>query len=307
VADRFTVGVSRGPCARQEVAVDCCLLAIDFVPRSISSPWVFLLVGSLSAILAGAGKAGFGAGIGVAAVPILVYACEGNSELALGIMLPLLIACDYVSVIYWWRKWDAWNLRYLVPGAVVGIGLGTLALWWLLSLGGPDGHGKGPQQTTTNAALSLIIGLICLLFIVLQAIRAKRGKLIAFRPLLWQGLSVGAAAGLTSTLTHAAGPITGMYLLPQQMPKARFVATTNLYYWIGNQAKLPTYLALGLTNPQTLAYSLVLVPAVVAGALAGLYLHHRVNDKWFTLTVYALLSVAGANMVYKSILTLIGR
>ena len=35
-------------------------------------------------------------------------------------------------------------------------------------------------------------------------------------------------AGTTSTLGHAAGPVVAMYMLPQQMPKGRYVATTAL-------------------------------------------------------------------------------
>jgi uncharacterized membrane protein YfcA len=268
------------------------MLAFSLVPGSAYAGWTFFLLGATSAAIAGMGKAGFGSGIGAAAVPIMVLAC-GDAKLALGMVLPLLIACDYVSVIYWWRKWDLRNLRFLVPGALVGIGIGSLVLWWLLTLGGVE----GAQRKTTNAALSLIIGGVCMAFIGMQAIRALRGRLVAFRPLLWQGLLVGAAAGLTSTLSHGAGPITGMYLLPQQLPKKRFVATTNLYYWIGNQAKLPTYLILGLLTPEVLIYGLLFLPAVVAGALLGVFLHHRVNERWFSIAIHALLTVVGINLI----------
>ena len=281
------------------------LLGVEWIPSHVH-PALFLGLGAAAAFIAGIGKAGFGSGIGIAAVPILVYACGGQSKLALGVMLPLLIACDYVSIICWWRRWDVQNLRFLIPGALTGVAIGSVVLWWISQLDG-GARPAGGEPTTTDAILGLIIGGICVTFIVLQTIRAIRGSLIAFRPLMWQGLTVGAAAGLTSTLTHSAGPITGMYLIPQQMPKDRFVATTNLYFWIGNQAKLAPYLLLGLTNPQTLAYSVLLVPAVVIGALTGVFLHKRISDRWFTITIYALLTIAGGNLIYKSIRILLGR
>ena len=87
---------------------------------------------------------------------------------------------------------------------------------------------------------------------------------------------------VTSTLAHAAGPIATMYLLPQQMPKGTYVATTVLFFAIVNQVKLIPYIALGLINTATLGAGLVLLPAVVVGAVLGLVLHGRIPQRQFT-------------------------
>ena len=265
------------------------------LPGGAESAAQFLLLGAAAAMIMGAAKAGFAGSIGMLSTPMLIYACGGNSPLALGMMLPLLIVCDYVAIVYWRGKWDFRNVRLLLPGMFVGVAGGSVALWLFLRLGQLS-QGKD----LTNASLNLTIGLIAVAFVLLQARRALGGGLKAFRPGSWHGFVAGSAAGATSTLTHAAGPITTMFLLPQNMPKERYVATCTLYYWIGNQVKLLPYLLLGQLNSQSLSGAAVLVPAVVAGALAGFFLHNRINQKWFNLIVYFLLGGIGAHLIVTS-------
>jgi len=277
-------------------------LAFSLIPDTISSPVPFLLLGGLSAALMGAAKAGFAGSVGILSVPMMIYACGGDAPLAVGILLPLLIVCDYVSLPFWWRKWSWPTVRGMLGGMALGTAVGT-AVFWLILRVGESGEGALDQP---RALLKLLIGVIALGFVALQTIRARSGRLAAYRPRPWHGLLAGSGAGLTSTLAHSAGPITTVYLLPQEMPKQRFVATTVLYYWIGNQAKVAPYLWLGALNAETAAAAAALAPAIIAGALLGIFLHHRVNQKVFTAIVYVLLAVMGAHMTVTSVLKLIG-
>ena len=271
-------------------------LASWFVPEGLEA-LPFLALGSLAAMFMGAAKSGFAGGAGLLSVPLLIYACGGNSELAIGMMLPLLIACDYVTLVIWWRKWDFKNVLLLLPGMLVGISLGSVVLWYFLRLG--QGQ-RAAGQEVTNAALSFSIGMLAVGFVVLQAIRMLRGELRPFRPVFWHGFLAGSSAGLTSTLAHSAGPITTMYLVTQKMPKGRFVATAVLYYWIGNQAKLIPYAILGILTRSSLAGDLALLPAIVIGALLGVFLHRRVNERVFSAIVHGLLAIIGVKLVVES-------
>lgn len=273
------------------------MLAFWFVPDGVADPVQFFVLGSLAAMFMGAAKSGFAGGAGLLSVPLLIYACGGNSKLANGIMLPLLIACDYVTMIIWWRRWDLPNVLLLLPGMVVGIALGGVTLWYFLQLG--EGRSASGQETT-NSALSFSIGLLAVGFVALQAVRLLRGQLRPFRPVFWHGFAAGSAAGLTSTLAHSAGPITTMYLVTQRMPKGKFVATAVLYYWIGNQVKLVPYGLLGMLTAPSLTADLALLPAIVVGALLGFLLHRRVNEKVFSIIVHALLAVIGGHLLIKS-------
>ncbi|MFW6153787.1 MAG: TSUP family transporter [Planctomycetota bacterium] len=275
------------------------IFALTFIPPTADDPVRFLLLGALAVAIFGAGKAGFGGGVGMISTPLMLYAC-GDAVTAVAIMLPLLIAADYVSVAMWWRKWDARNILALLPGALVGIGLGGGVLAVFQRFGVEAG------REVTNTALKLAIGLLATGFVVLHVVRALRGKLIAFRPTRVHGLGFGAAAGLSSTLAHAAGPITQMYLLGQQMPKGRYVATTVGFYWIINQVKLVPYFALGMVSAPTLGADLALLPAVVAGAVVGLVLHRRVSAVWFSRVVYGLLGAIAVHLVITSTMALLG-
>ena len=182
------------------------------------------------------------------------------------------------------------NVRLLLPGMVLGIGVGWATLWLMFRACGEN------STATPTEGLNLAIGLIAVGFVALHLLRWLRGDIRAFRPVLWHGLLAGSSAGFVSTLAHTAGPITNMFLLPQQMTKGRFVATTVLYYWIGNQVKLVPYFGLGLLTAPTMSADLSLLPAVVIGAMLGIFLHNRVNEKLFLVIVYVLLGGIGLHM-----------
>ena len=184
------------------------------------------------------------------------------------------------------------NIRLLTGGMVIGVALGWLTLY-LLGVPMPDGE----NGSSTDAALKLAIGIIARAFVALQVVLSLRGVAPApRRPSISRGTAAGSVAGFTSTLAHAAGPVVTMYLLPQRMSRARFVATTALYYWIGNLLKVPPYLVLGMIDAGSLAASLWLVPMVVIGALLGVFLHSRVGERSFRAVVYVLLTLTGLHL-----------
>lgn len=279
------------------------MLAFSLIPDSITDVGLFLAVGTLSVFLVSLGKAGFGGGLGLVSIPLLVLACGWRSQLALGIMLPLLILNDYVALAAWLGRWRWRPVLLMLPGMIAGIALGGLAIWAFRRLGDPAD--AEVTKRVTDAAVMLAIGLIAIGFVALRVLRSLRGEVLTFRPVLWQGAGVGAAAGFTSTLAHAAGPMVQMYMLAQRMPKERFVATTILYFWIGNQLKLVPYAMLGMLNPDSLRGSACFVPAILAGTAAGIWLHRRVGDRQFTVAVHVLILASGAAMVVKSLQVLL--
>ncbi|MCJ7545191.1 MAG: TSUP family transporter [Phycisphaerae bacterium] len=279
-------------------------LAWSLIPPDVQNVAAFLLLGGLSAMLVSVAKAGFGGTIGVLSFPIMVYAYGGDAMLAAGTILPLLVATDLVALAGWWGKWNARAAWMMLPGALAGIGAGAAVLWGLQRL---DSRAYAAQAGgTANAALMLIVGLISVSFVLLQAIMTLRGRRLVFRPVPWEGAVAGATAGVASTLAHAAGPVAAMYLLPQQMPKGTYVATTVLFFAVVNQVKLIPYLALGRINATTVGAAVLLLPAVVTGAVLGLMLHGRVPQRQFTAVVYVLLALTGGHMIYKGLATLLG-
>jgi hypothetical protein len=266
-------------------------------------PLRFLMIGSLGAMIFGAGKVGFGGGVGLLSFPLMVYACDGNALFAAGLMLPLLIAADYVGVASWWREWQASTLKELLPLGCVGIAAGGLVLWGLIRLGG--GEVASAKSSTGSAILMGFVGAIALLFVTFRLGQWITRSQWTFRPVWWQGAIAGFFWGFSSTLAHAAGPIATMYLLSQRLDKKRFVATTQLLFWTGNQLKLVPYLILGMVSPDSLLAGLWLVPAVVVGSVLGRWLNNRVNEAVFLAIVLTLLTLTGGHLIYKSLMNLL--
>src|ERR1041385_2062129 len=80
----------------------------------------FLAAAFIAVLLLGLAKGGF-SGIGMAATPLLALTMPPFKALA--ILLPILMMQDVISV--WWsrHRWDPWNVKVMLPGAVVGTGL----------------------------------------------------------------------------------------------------------------------------------------------------------------------------------------
>ncbi len=238
----------------------------------------------VSALLVGMSKAGFGAGAGLLAVPLMTYVLDPADMLP--VMLVVLIAGDVFSIIHYPRDHDWRNLSMLIPGLLVGIWLGYRALHWFLAL--PD----------STLWMKRLIGGICVLFVLVQLARMARAartgrRTQPYRPRFWHGLGLGTCAGFTSTLAAAGGPLLTIFLLPQDLPKRVFVGTTIVYFMVGNLVKLVPYAREGLMTGHNLLTGALLVPAVVAGTFSGLYLHRRFSDRAFRLAIYVLAFLLG--------------
>ena len=81
---------------------------------------VFYMVAVPALIALGLSKGGF-AGVGVIATPLTALYLPPLEAAAL--ILPVLIVQDVISVWWYRRDFDPWNLKVMLPGALVGMGL----------------------------------------------------------------------------------------------------------------------------------------------------------------------------------------
>jgi len=244
---------------------------------------------AVAALLVGLSKAGFGAGAGILAVPLMVTVL-GSTE-TLPVMLMVLLVGDVFALAHYRRARSLGNLAVLVPGMLAGIVGGALVLEWFLNL--PDGE----------LWLRRAIGLIAVLFVVIQlyreqeAARLRREQVTGFRPRPWQGVLLGAGSGLASTLAHAGGPPIVLYLLPQRLSKRVFVGTIVRFFFIANLVKVIPYAWQGLFTARRAAVAGGLIPAVLAGTLLGAVVHRRVSDRLFRMVVYGLAFALGVYLL----------
>lgn len=232
-------------------------------------------------ILIGISKAGFGGGVGAIATPVMALTISVTDAAA--ILLPILIVADLFSLRHYWNVYDRPSLRRMIPGALVGILLGALFF----------GYFSDNERT-----LKLILGIVSLVFVAYQLTRSLiLGSLIKSKPPTWAGSLLGGVAGFTSTLAHAGGPPATIYLLPQQLPRAIFVGTSVIFFFILNLVKLIPYSALGLLRVGNISTILVLAPLTFVGVQLGVWLNKRFSDRYFTYVIYAMLTVTGIELV----------
>jgi uncharacterized protein len=162
------------------------------------------------------------------------------------------------------RRHANWaQLLRIFPWAALGVALG-----WLM-LGRLD-----------NGAINRVVGAIVVIIVILQVLREIRGNLKPPKnPLLAGG--VGVAAGISTMIANAAGPIMSVYLLAMKLPKLEFIGTSSWYFLVVNLFKVPFGLNLGIINAQSLLFDLKLVPVVLLGAALGKPILDRINQVWF--------------------------
>ena len=244
-------------------------------------PPLFWLTAILAVTFVGIAKAGFGGGAGIVATPLLALTIPVPEAAAL--LLPLLIIIDLLSIGPYRRHADIPSLRILLPAATLGIILGALFF---------------RAFSDDERLLQIGIGLLALLFIAYQALRALRpGALPAQRPPAGAGLLLGTLAGFASTLAHAGGPPVAVYLLPQKLPQERFVGTSVLFFTAVNLLKLVPYALLGLLRAGNLATILLLSPLTLVGVALGIYLNRRFDPTWYNRVVYTILLLTAVQLL----------
>jgi uncharacterized membrane protein YfcA len=234
-----------------------------------------------AALCVGLAKTGFG-GLGLLAV--VVFAELMPAKESTGALLPLLIFGDILGVLIYRRHANWSDLAKLLPATMVGI----ISGWWLMP--------RIPDGVFAPLLGWLILGAAGL-FAILQ-LQFPQLLLTASRhPAL--GLLAGWSAGVATLLANAAGGITSFYFLARRLDKMAFVGTAAWFFFIVNLCKVPFSLQLGLINPGSLRLDLILLPAVLAGGLAGRLLIGRISQKMFERVTILLAGATALRLIFK--------
>jgi hypothetical protein len=240
--------------------------------------WQFFLLAAIPAVvLIGLSKGGFASGIGMLGTPLV--ALVASPVEAAAILLPVLLAMDAVG-LWTWRSLCTWRVvRQMLPGAL----LGTLFGWATAAM-------------VSDAVIRILLGVISITFAFNQMaagwLKRRPARESAVKANLW-----GALAGYTSFVAHAGAPPFQAYVLPLGVDRLAFAGTSAVFFAIVNVAKVPPYFALGQFTADNLLRSFVLAPFAIAGTLAGVWLVHRVSDRFFFGLTYAAMLVVGAKLI----------
>ena len=242
---------------------------------------VFWITAVITIILAGISKGGFGSGPAAIATPLLSLVMPVAEAAAL--LLPILLIADAFTIHQYRNDVDRPNLKALLPGAMIGVVLGSLVFY---------------QFVGNERVLKFGIGVIAVSFVLYQLLRNRLAQSLTKRtPSVFMGWIMGAIAGFVSTLAHVGGPIVVMYLLPQRLPRHLFIGTAAVFFFIVNTVKLIPYTILDLFAVGNLWITLLLLPVAYIGVRVGVWLNNRFTDKWFNRVMYSVLLIVGIQLI----------
>lgn len=245
---------------------------------------LFYLLAVPAVVLLGLSKGGF-AGVGALSLPMLVFVV--GPVRAAAILLPLLIVQDAVGVWAFRRTLDGFVLRWMLPGAALGIA-----------------GGYAFATAVPASGVMAAVGAISAVFGGYRLV-AERGGGAALPPRVaspgWVGSLAGVAAGWTSQIAHAGGPPFQLWVLPRRLPPPVLAGTTAIFFAIVNWLKVPAYWALGQFSAANLLTAAALMPVALVSTAGGVWLVRRVDAARFYTLIYALMIVTGVKLMWDGI------
>lgn len=239
---------------------------------------ILFIVAALVAFLIGLSKGGLGGTAGALATPMMALVLPADK--VIGLILPILMLADIFAVALHWRRWNRHLIILLLPGAVLGVTIGTVFI--------------------TNAPTELLrtlLGIIVLLFASYKIFEKRILRTINYEPRNWHGLLAGTVTGFSSALAHTGGPPVSIYLLMQRVTPAVFIGTSALFFFILNWIKVPYYFYARLFDFEQLRRIAWILPLVPVGVWTGRWLAYRIDRQTFENIIVALLFVNGLLLV----------
>jgi len=223
-------------------------------------------------------KGAFGGGFAILGIPLLSLVLDPITAGAL--LAPLFVIMDVVALRYWRPTTWSWpDLAYLLPGLIVGIGLGFAIM-----------------SVADRSLISVAVAVITLGF---AALWFKGGGEVKLRPRSpWKASLAGTASGVTTMVAHSGGPPVAMYLLPLGLPKHVYAGTTSLFFTVGNLIKTGPWLALAKPSSDVWMLMGLCLPVIPLGVWAGWRLHEALDQKQLYRACYGLLVLTALKLLW---------
>jgi uncharacterized membrane protein YfcA len=250
----------------------------------ITDPLFYLL--AVPAVVAlGLSKGGF-AGVGQMATPMLALVMPPLEAAA--IMLPIMIVQDAIALWVYRKDWNGRILAIVIPGAILGVGLG-----WLLA------------AHISDAAVRVFTGAATIAFVLYNWIGPTVVAKEVGTASVPAGVFWGILSGFTSCVAQAGGPPYQMYVLAQKLPKMTFVGTTAIFFASLNWIKVVPYFALGQFSIKGFGTSLALLPLAIATNMLGFWLVRVTPTEIFYRITYMIMFVISVELVREGMVDLL--
>jgi len=235
-------------------------------------PWAWVAL-AIAAVTIGVSKTALPGGSTLA---IALFAAVLPARTSTAAMLLLLIVGDVFALLAYRRHAHWPTLLRLAPAVVVGL-LGGFAF---LALAG-------------DGIVRRVIGVILLAMIAVTLWRRSRPAPTSPHGGLVLAGAYGALGGFTTMVANAGGPVMSMSFLATRAQVMTFLGTSAWFFAIVNLVKVPFLAGIGLFPAPVLLMDAALAPLVVIGALIGLRIAKRIDQRLFERIVIVL-TVIGA-------------
>jgi uncharacterized protein len=249
----------------------------DFLLSIFSDTVLFYLAAAVAVTILGIAKGGFN-GLGLMAVPLMALVISPVQAAA--ILLPVMLVQDLVSIWAYRNDFDKTNLLMMLPGSVIGIGIG----WYLASSASEDG-------------VRLVVGVIAIGFVLYQYTRKWLDRPMVGSPNRVRALFWAAVSGYTSFVAHAGSPPYQVYMMPQRLPPQIYAGTATMFFAATNFLKAFSYFSLGQFTPDNLHVSVMLLPVAIATTFLGVWMVRRFDKENFYTFVYAMTFLIGLKLI----------
>ena len=237
--------------------------------------WVWVII---SAFLVGFSKTGI-SGFMMPVIPIIASVFGGKEST--GIILPLLLMGDIFALYYYNRhaKWD--DIKKLLPWTILGLIFGVIV-----------GNYINDKQFKMIISASVILCLTTLIY------TEKKGENLKVPKNKWFYALAGIITGFTSMIGNAAGPIFSIYLLTMNFKKNDFMGTTAWFFFLINLSKVPLQILFWHNiSLKTVFLTASMVPAIAIGALLGMLMIKKINEKGFRYIIMGMTAIAAIRLL----------
>jgi hypothetical protein len=224
-------------------------------------------------------KGGLGGMAGTLSTPLLALVMPVNQ--ALGLLLPIMLLADIFSVALHWKRWNARLVWLLIPGAIVGVTIGTYFI-----------------TNVSTQVLKIGLAVIALLFVVYKLFEKRILGSAKYQERRWHGWLAGTTAGFTSAMAHSGVPPISIYLILQDVTPRVFIATSVLFYAILNWIKVPYYYFTGMFDFPRIWQIAWVLPIVPFGVWFGRWLVLKVPKHIFENIILALLVITALILIF---------
>jgi uncharacterized membrane protein YfcA len=113
------------------------------------------------------------------------------------------------------------------------------------------------------------------------------------------GGSMGLLAGFTTMIGNLAGAFSNIYFLAMRLPKNNFIGTAAWLFFLINSFKVPFHIWSWETiNSKSIFISLQLVPFVLIGLVAGVFLVKKIENDSYRKLILLFTAIGGIAILF---------